>query len=79
MAARYDILATSTYMNGSVEKTKFTKIGVAFPMKGKDGFSLKFDALPITPNVIIMPAKPTNRDHSDPSFDPPPPTDDWTR
>jgi len=44
MADRYDLV---TPRNGSNGKTYFTKIGVMWPMKGKDGFSITLEALPL--------------------------------
>tara|TARA_E500000305_G_scaffold110475_1_gene118540 strand:+ start:1274 stop:1486 length:213 start_codon:yes stop_codon:yes gene_type:complete len=44
MADRYEL---KTVRQGSDGKTYWTKIGVAFPMKDKDGFNVSFDALPI--------------------------------
>ena len=44
MADRYEL---KTPRQGSDGKTYWTKIGVLFPMKEKDGFSLSFEALPI--------------------------------
>lgn len=44
MADRYELKTARKAPNG---KTYWTKIGVAFPMKEKDGFSLIFEALPI--------------------------------
>lgn len=48
MADRYDAVISRKDKNG---KTRYTKIGAAFPMKdGKDGFSIVLDALPM-PNA----------------------------
>lgn len=44
MADRYEL---KTPRQGKDGKTHWTKIGVAFPMKEKDGFNVSFDALPI--------------------------------
>jgi hypothetical protein len=43
MTARYDIMVARE-SNG---KTYWTKLGVMFPMNGKDGFSISLEALPI--------------------------------
>ena len=51
-------------------KTYWTRIGTMFPMKGKDGFSLVFDALPtpelrdgkIEVRVVAFPPKEDNRE-----------------
>ena len=48
MSNYYNILVPRQYTNkDGEEKTAFTKIGTAWPMKGKEGFSLTFDALPV--------------------------------
>lgn len=44
MADRYDLVTPRNASNG---KTYFTKIGVMWPMKGKDGFSITLEALPL--------------------------------
>jgi hypothetical protein len=44
MAERYDL---KTPRKGKDGKTWWTKIGVAFPMKERDGFNLTFEALPV--------------------------------
>lgn len=40
---RYDVLTARTVG----DKSYFTKIGVAFPMKNRPGFNIIFEALPI--------------------------------
>lgn len=44
MADRYEMKTARTGKDG---KTFWTKIGVGWPMKEKDGFNLTFEALPI--------------------------------
>jgi hypothetical protein len=44
MADRYDLKIARTDRNG---KTWWTKIGVMFPMKERDGFNITLEALPI--------------------------------
>jgi len=41
---RYDICSGSKDQNG---KTRWLKIGAAFPAKSGEGFSIKLDALPL--------------------------------
>jgi hypothetical protein len=43
MTARYDLMVARE-SNG---KTFWTKLGVMFPMNGRDGFSISLEALPI--------------------------------
>ena len=44
MADRYDLKTARTGKDG---KTYWTKIGVMFPMKERDGFNISLEALPI--------------------------------
>lgn len=44
MTQRYDICSGRKDGSG---KTQWVKIGVMFPAKEKEGFSIKFDALPL--------------------------------
>ena len=44
MADRYDL---KTARKGKDGKTYWTKIGVMFPMRDRDGFSISLEALPI--------------------------------
>ena len=64
MPNHYNVLSPRSYVKDGVEKTAFTKIGVAFPMKDRDGFSVTFEALPLPSigqngkvecRVILMP------------------------
>ena len=44
MSNRYDLVTSRKDQNG---KTRYTKIGVMFPAKQGEGFSLKLEALPL--------------------------------
>ena len=44
MADRYEL---KTARKGKDDKTYWTKVGVMFPMKGKDGFNIIFEAMPL--------------------------------
>ena len=44
MAPRYDLLTSRKDKDG---KSRYTKIGVMFPSKQGDGFSIKLEALPL--------------------------------
>ena len=44
MANRYDLVTSRKDREG---KTRYTKIGVMFPAKEGDGFSMKLEALPL--------------------------------
>ena len=59
MADIYDVVGTTEYQDKRTgeKKTRFTKLGVAFPLKSGDGFSLRLDALPVNGTAIIKPKK----------------------
>jgi hypothetical protein len=44
--SRMDILVARQYEKDGETKTYFVKIGTAWPMQNRDGYSLTFDALP---------------------------------
>lgn len=66
MTTRYDILTSRRDGDG---KTRWTKIGVMFPAKQGDGFSIKLEALPL-PNekgeVWLSAFVPRERDDEQP-------------
>lgn len=55
MADRMDILATRK--DEASGKTYYTRIGVAFPIKDGTGWSLRFDALPVSGQAVMFPPK----------------------
>jgi hypothetical protein len=62
-ATRYDAIAARTYQDrDGNEKSSFTNIGVAFPMKERDGFSIRLHAMPAPIDgeysILLMPPKP---------------------
>lgn len=65
MTTRYDAIMARKYTDrDGAEKSQFTRIGVAFPMKDRDGFSLTLDAFPAPDKetgqyrILLMPPKP---------------------
>lgn len=63
MTDRYDAVAVRKWEDrDGNEQSAFTNIGVAFAMKGKDGFSLKLHAMPAPVDgeytVLLFPPKP---------------------
>lgn len=67
MTDRYDVLVARPYVDShGEEKTSFTRIGVAWPMKERDGFSITLEALPlpsikdgkVETRILMMPPKP---------------------
>lgn len=74
MSDRYEAVAVRRYEDrDGNEKTAFTNIGVAWPMKERDGYSLRLHAMPAPENgeyvILLMPPKPKedqqNRQQSD--------------
>lgn len=63
MADRYEAVAVRRYEDkDGNEKSAFTNIGVAWPMKERDGYSLRLHAMPAPENgeyvILLMPPKP---------------------
>lgn len=62
MTDRYEAVAVRRYERGGEEKTAFTNIGVAFPMKDRDGFTVRLHAMPVPDGgefvILLMPPKP---------------------
>jgi hypothetical protein len=71
MTTRYDAVAARKWTNSSgEEQTSYTNIGVAWPFKDKDGFTLRLHAMPAPVEgeytVLLFPPKPReDRDQSD--------------
>lgn len=62
MATRYDVLSPRQYKDrDGNEKTTFMKVGVAFPMRDKDGFSVTLEAIPLPTaegvRLMLMPPR----------------------
>lgn len=70
MADRYDAVAVRKYEDrDGNEKSAFTNIGVAFPMKDRDGYSLRLHCLPAPVDgeysILLFPPKPREDQHQD--------------
>jgi DNA primase len=50
----HKVLAVTERGVGDATKTYYTKIGVAFPIKGGAGLSLQMDALPLNGRLIVL-------------------------
>lgn len=57
MALRYEVKTTSEYEQNGEKKTRWTKIGVGFPLKNGEGFSILLDALPVNGKLVMMPPR----------------------
>lgn len=62
MSQRYEAVAVRTYEQNGEEKSAFTNIGVAWPMKDRDGFTLRLHCLPAPDSgeytILLFPPKP---------------------
>ena len=63
MANYYEVTSIREYTDkNGVEKKQYTRLGVAFPFKDKDGFSVRLDAVPApqdgTYSFMLFPPKP---------------------
>ena len=64
MANYYEAVAPREYTdkNTGEQKTSFTRIGVAFPFKEKEGYSIQLDAIPAPQEgvykILLVPPKP---------------------
>jgi len=72
MADRYDIISGIKARNG--DKTYWTKVGVAFPTKSGNGFTLYLDFIPAGRNddgkLQLLMAEPKPRDDERPAARP---------
>lgn len=71
MADIYDVIAPRTYKDRQGnEKSSFTKVGVAFPMRDRDGFNVQLEAIPAPQDgvfrLMLMRPKPRDEQSSEP-------------
>lgn len=69
MTDRYDALAVRRYKDRQGnEKSLFTTIGTAWPMKEKDGFTVRLNAVPAPTEgefvILLLPTKPRDDSRS---------------
>lgn len=62
MADRYDAVAVRRYKDrDGNEKSQFTTVGTAWPMRDKDGFTVRLNAIPAPSEgeyvILLMPPK----------------------
>jgi hypothetical protein len=62
VAQRYEAVAVRKYQKDGEERSAFTNIGVAWPMKDRDGYTLRLHCLPAPVegeyHVLLFPPKP---------------------
>jgi hypothetical protein len=69
MTTRYDAVAVRRYKDrDGNEKSQFTTIGTAWPMKDKDGFTVRLNAVPAPADgefvILLMPPRPKDDNRS---------------
>jgi hypothetical protein len=61
MSQRYEAVAVRRYEKDGEEKAAFTNIGVAWPMKDRDGYTVRLHAFPVPEDgefvILLMPPK----------------------
>ena len=61
MSQRLDAVAVRRYTSNGEERSAYTNIGVAWPMKDRDGFTLRLHCLPAPAEgeytILLMPPK----------------------
>ncbi len=62
MTTRYDAVAVRRYKDrDGTEKSQFTTIGVAWPMRDKDGYTVRLNAVPAPVDgefvILLMPPR----------------------
>ena len=55
----HEVIAISTYEKNGEQKKRFTRVGVAWPLRDKPGFSMRLDASAVSGEYLI---KPKDRD-----------------
>ena len=53
----FDVLNITTYIKNGQEHKKFTRCGVAFPRKEKEGYVLKLDVQNTTGEYLLSPKR----------------------
>lgn len=70
MSQRYEAVAVREYEQNGEKKSAFTNIGVAFPMRDRDGYTLRLHCLPAPADgeytILLFPPKPKDSQPSKP-------------
>jgi hypothetical protein len=64
----FDVMTATEYESNGQKKTRWARIGVAFPLNGKEGFQIILDALPLSGKLVLMPPKPRESGNDGPGF-----------
>lgn len=59
MAAAHDVLTTDEYQDKKTgeTKTKWLRVGVAWPSRNGDGFDIRLNALPTNAKLFVRPKR----------------------
>lgn len=57
MSNHYDVSTVTEYEQGGEKKSRWTRVGVAFPLKNKEGFQIILEALPVNGKLVMMPPR----------------------
>ena len=61
----YDALSVRKFTISGEETSEFLKVGVAFPLKTKNGFSLKLSSLPVSGELLVVERVPKKEQKSE--------------
>ena len=66
MAGAHDVLTTDEYQDKKTgeTKTKWIRVGVAWPSRSGDGFDLRLNALPVNGKLFVRPKRDPQRGES---------------
>ena len=59
-----ECLSCVEYEKQGVKKTRWNKIGVAFPLKGGIGYTLHLDSMPVNGKIVLKPMQEKPQAHT---------------
>lgn len=57
-AARYDVFVVNDYEHRNEKRADWIRVGVAFPLKERDGFKIKLHATPVNGELVVLAHEP---------------------
>lgn len=57
MSDMYEVKTAVEYEKGGEKKTRWVRVGVGFPLRNGNGFSILLDALPVNGKLVMMPPR----------------------
>ena len=55
MSTPLEVMAISTYTKDGEQKKRFTKVGIAFPLRDGTGFTMRLDAAATSGEYLVKP------------------------